>query len=104
MNTRRLAAFFLLGFITGSLVIFHLTSSRLETLYHEKEALKVNLFETTERLYRLEELWKSRQEEVIRDIKLEINADEKNPFSELALKQAVGELVKGLLGEKVAGV
>ncbi len=104
MKPRRLAAFFLLGFMTGSLVTFHLTSRRLETLYHEKEALKVSLFETTERLYRLEELWKSRQEEVIRDIKLEINTDGKNPFSELALKQAVGELVKGLLGEKAANV
>lgn len=72
----------------------------MDELYHEREQLKVTVFETKERLNKLEEQWESKEEQIIKEIKVELKT-EKNSFAELSLEQSVHEIVKDLVGEKV---
>lgn len=94
------AAFFILGFFLGAVVIFLFSSQQLEDFYQEREKLKADLFESRERLTRLEDLWESRNEEIVREIKIDLEM-EKDTFGELYIKQAVQEIVNDLMGEKV---
>ncbi len=100
MKYTKAIVFLILGFIVGSIVIFLFSATRMEELYQEREQLKVKVFETTERLSKLEEMWESKEEQIIKEIKIELKT-EKNTFAELSLKQSVHEIVKDLVGEKV---
>lgn len=97
---KRSMAFFVLGFFLGAVSIFVFSSQQVEGLYQEREKLKVDLFETRERLTRLENLWESRHEEIVREIKIDMEM-EKDTFGELAIKKAIQEIVNDLVGEKV---
>ena len=94
------AAFFVLGLFLGAVSIFVFSGQQLEDLYQERERLKVDLFETRERLTRLEDLWESRHEEIVREIKIDLDM-ERDTFGELSIKKAIQEIVNDLVGEKV---
>lgn len=97
---RKGIACLVLGFMLGA-VSFSLVSGRqMEELYREREELRVSLFETRERLMKLEDMWESRGEEIIREVRIVLETEE-DSFIELALKQATQEIVKDLVGEKV---
>ncbi len=93
-------AFLVLGLFLGAVSIFVFSGQQLEDLYQERERLKVDLFETRERLTRLEDLWESRHEEIVREIKIDLEM-EKDTFGELSIKKAIQEIVNDLVGEKV---
>lgn len=57
----------------------------------------MDLFETTERLARIETLWADRPEEEIRSVVLSIKG-EINDFVELELQRLVGEITAELIG------
>jgi hypothetical protein len=97
---KRSVAFLVLGFFLGAVSIFILSGQQLEDLYQERERLKVDLFETRERLNRLEDLWESRHEEIVREIKIDLEM-EKDTFGELSIKKAIQEIVNDLVGERV---
>lgn len=94
------AAFFVLGFFLGAVSMFVFSGQQLEDLYQERERLKVDLFETRDRLTRLEDLWESRHEEIVREIKIDLEM-EKDTYGELSIKKAIQEIVSDLVGEKV---
>ncbi len=100
MQYNKSVVFFILGFILGSIIFFLFSAVKMDGLYQEREQLKVTVFETKERLNKLEEQWESKGEEIIKEIKVELKT-EKNTFAELSLEQSVHEVVKDLVGEKV---
>ncbi len=89
-----------LGFMLGAISFSLISGRQMEQLYREREELRVSLFETRERLMKLEDMWESRGDEVIREIIIVLDTKE-DSFIELALKQAIQEIVGDLMGEKV---
>lgn len=73
---------------------------RLERLYWDKESLKVQLFETTERLSRIEEMWADEQREMINSIDFVMNG-EMGPSVELELQRQVREVTASLPGTAI---
>ena len=103
IKTEKTLSLLLLGIIIGSIITISLLGYRIEKLYQEREQLKVDLFETRERLNNLEEMWQSQSEDFIKEIVIELKM-EKSTFTELALKQAIQEIVKDLVGEEVSSI
>lgn len=93
-------AYLVLGFMLGAISFSLINGRQMEQLYREREELRVSLFETRERLMKLEDMWESRGDEVIREIIIVLDTKE-DSFIELALKQAIQEIVGDLMGEKV---
>ena len=93
-------AYLVLGFMLGAISFSLISGRQMEQLYREREELRVSLFETRERLMKLEDMWESRGDEVIREIIIVLDTKE-DSFIELALKQAIQEIVGDLMGEKV---
>lgn len=97
---RRLMAVLFLGALAGGMLIHLLYAHRLERLYWDKESLKVQLFETTERLSKIEEMWAGGQGERINTVDFIMNG-EMGPSVELELQQLVRETTAGLHGTAV---
>ncbi len=100
---KRYIAVFLVGILVGASVINLLFGSMIDELYWEKENLKITLFETTERLRKLEDQLETHQNQVVREVKIELVLD-KNSFTELSLRQAISEIVGNLVGEELSGL
>ena len=75
---RRNLGALLLGALAGGMIIHLNHAHRLEQLYWDKERLKVQLFETTERLSRIEEMWADQQKGEISSVDFVIKG-ETNP-------------------------
>lgn len=97
---KRYIAILLTGIFIGATVINLLYGNIIDKLYWEKEELKIRLFETTERLDKLEDQLETHQNPVVREVIIEIIQD-KNSFTELSLRQAIGEIVTHLVGEEL---
>lgn len=93
---RKLGLLFL-GIIAGGLLVHLYHAARLERVYWEKEKLKVELFETTERLARGEALWADRPAEKVSSVELVITG-ELGDFAELELQRRAGEITAPLIG------
>jgi hypothetical protein len=100
---RRNLGALLLGALAGGMIIHLNHAHRLEQLYWDKERLKVQLFETTERLSRIEEMWADQQKGEISSVDFVIKG-ETNPFVELELQRLVGEITSGLVGAAIREV
>lgn len=97
---KRCLAFLLLGVIVGASVINILNGKKMDRIYWDNEELKVQLFESTERLKRLEAQLETRHKSVIKEIKIELE-NSKGSFEELSLRQSLGELARDLVGEEL---
>jgi len=97
---RQKLAFFLLGLAAGLVVMHFVQGESLEKLYWEKEALKVELYEATERLKIMESEHETLLPALVKEIKLEIDTGE-DSFVEPALRRNIYDLVKGLIGQEV---
>lgn len=90
----------LLGILLGMAIMLFLQGKRVDEYYWQKEELKVQLYEATERLKRLEEqhdiLLPARVEEVRLEIEM---ADE--TFVEPALRRNIYDLSKELIGQEL---
>lgn len=95
---------FFLGLIAGALVIHLYQARSMEELYRQREMLKVELFETTERLTRSEALWADRPEEKIRSIELSISGETVDHFVMLELQRQSSALAAALIGSPTAGL
>ena len=93
-------AIFVLGVIIGATILNLIYANTIDHLYWQKEDLKISLFEATERLSKLEEQLATSQEPVVREIKIEIDV-EKNSFTELSLREKIGEITGDLVGENI---
>ncbi|NLA12496.1 MAG: hypothetical protein GX883_10305 [Firmicutes bacterium] len=101
---RRGWGLFILGLIAGALLIHLYQAKSMETLYRQREKLKVELFETTERLTRSEALWADRPEEKIRSIELSINGAKLDDLVRLELKRLSSEIAAALIGSPAGGL
>lgn len=61
------------------------------------------MFETTERLKKLEAQLETHQKPVIREVIIELEMD-KNTFIELELRKSIGEIVNNLVGEELSSL
>ena len=90
----------LLGALAGGIIISLYHAARIEKLYWENEKLKVELFETTDRLLKLESRWLSHEEWEIMAVNLEWSGDI-TAFTELELTKKVHEITGSLVGQRI---
>ena len=90
----------LLGLIAGGLLVHLYHAGRMEKVYWENEKLKVELFETTERLSRGEALWADRPEEKVSAVETVIKG-ELDDFDKLKLQRQAAEITAPLIGSLV---
>jgi hypothetical protein len=94
-------ALFLLGVLFGAVSMNTYLAGRLDALYIEREKLKIDLYQTTERLKKIEAQWQSSRTPVIREISVQFAGETADPFLAMALRQAVTKLTGDLVGEKL---
>ena len=80
------------------ITLYH--AARVEQLYWENEKLKVELFDTTDRLVKLESRWLSHEEFEITAVNIEWSG-EISAFTELELTKKVHEITGSLVGQKI---
>ncbi len=97
---RRILSPLILGALTGGIIVSLFNAATMEQLYWEKEKLRVELFETTERLAKMETLLEDHQEGEIISVSIELDKG-LNVFTELALLESLHEISSGLVGEQV---
>ena len=97
---RQLWVSLLLGDMAGGIGVTLFHAARIEQLYWENEKLKVELFETTDRLLKLESRWLSHEEWEITAVNLEWSGDI-TAFTELELTKKVHEITGSLVGQRI---
>jgi len=100
---KRLLSALLIGMLFGAVCMNLYLRQRLDELYISREKLKVELYETTERLKKLESQDKQKQN-VIRAIEIQFMKENGDPLTELALETAILELTQNLIGEEIEKV
>ena len=100
---RRLFSAVLIGMVFGAVLMNLYLRQRLDELYISREKLKVELYETTERLKILESQDQQKQN-VIRAIDVQFIKENGDLLTELALQTAVLELTQNLIGEEIEKV
>ena len=97
---RRQLAVLLLGMMAGGILVTIYHAARLEQLYFDKEKLQVELFDTTDRLLKLESLWSTHQDGEITAVTIELEGAV-TPFAQLELTRLVHDITGDLVGEKI---
>ena len=97
-------ALVLLGVIIGAAAMNLYLSDRMDDLYIKHEKLRVELYETAERLKKTETQWENHQVLVIRDIEIQFVKEDPDQFLEVKLHEAVSRLTQDLIGEEVEKV
>lgn len=93
-------AFFLIGALAGGVAVNIVNAAHLDRLYLEKEKIRVELFETTERLSKLEKQWAGRDENLVKAVVIEL-VTEAGAFDELSLQEEVAAITADLIGKNV---
>jgi len=86
-----------LGLLAGALAVHLCHARRMEELYWEKERLKVDLLETSERLARSEALWADRPGGKICSVEIAIEG-EIDDYAKLELERLANEIAATLIG------
>lgn len=92
------------GVILGFLIMQFLVGKELNRLHYEKEKLRVDLYEATEKIYSLEEQKKHFNSLVIQDIKVILDSKNNPPlnsFTQLEIKKEVRETTKEIIGQEI---
>ncbi|RQD75257.1 MAG: hypothetical protein D5R97_06355 [Candidatus Syntrophonatronum acetioxidans] len=95
---------FMIGLILGCLLMQFLAGKELNRLHFEKEKLRVDLYEATEKIHSLEEQEKHFSSLVIQDIKVILDPQKPphlNSFTRLEIKKEVREVTKSILGQEI---
>lgn len=100
---KRFLAVLLVGVTLGAALMNLLLSKRYDELFISREKLKVELYETRERLKKLEAQEKQAAL-LVQDIEVLFPEDKNDPLVEVKLQAAVLELTESLLGEDVESV
>lgn len=98
---RRIIALVLLGTICGAVTMNIYLSARIDELYLDRETLKVDLYETEERLRKIEAQWQSHRELVIKDVEVEFDQTKRDTFLEVRLREDIAKVTQGLIGEEL---
>ena len=100
---KRFLAVLLVGVTLGAALMNLLLSKRYDELFISREKLKVVLYETRERLKKLE-VQEKQAALLVQDIEVLFPEDKNDPLVEVKLQAAVLELTESLLGEDVESV
>lgn len=100
---KRFLAVLLVGVTLGAALMNLLLSKRYDELFISREKLKVELYETRERLKKLE-VQEKQAALLVQDIEVLFPEDKNDPLVEVKLQAAVLELTESLLGEDVESV
>lgn len=98
---KRYLALILLGTIFGAVLMNIYLSRRIDELFISREKLKVELYETEERLKKMEAQWQSHRTALIKEVSVQFNRPVDDQFLELALRQEILKLTQNLVGEEV---
>lgn len=98
---KRYLALILLGTIFGAVLMNIYLSRRIDELFISREKLKVDLYETEERLKKIEDQWQSHQTTLIKEVNIQFNRPVDDQFLELALRQEIIKLTQNFIGEDV---
>ncbi len=97
---RRGLGYWLLGLISGATLCSLIIGPSLEKMAREKEKLKIELFETTDRFHQLEKQLRTWETGQVQAVNIELSTTA-GTLVELALRQAVAEITSELIGEKI---
>ncbi len=96
----RTLSLLLMGILLGMVIMYFLQSKRMDDYYWEKEGLKVELYEATERLKRIEEQHDRLLPSLVEEVCLEITMED-DSFVEPALRKLIYDLAKELIGHEL---
>jgi hypothetical protein len=96
---RQIIALVITGVILGAALMNIYLADKMDELYIDREKLKVELYETKERLKKTEDQWQIHRTLVIREIEVEFLQQERDSFTEIRLREAVARLTQSLIGE-----
>lgn len=94
----------IMGMIMGAIAMNLFLGSRLDDLYISREKLKIELYETKEKLKKTEARWQSHRAQVVREVDIEFVNEPADNYLEVALQEAILEITRDLLGEEVEKV
>lgn len=98
---KRIIALVILGMICGAVMMNIYLSARIDELYLDRETLKVDLYETEERLKKIEAQWQSHRELVIKDVEVEFDQTKRDTFLEVKLRADIAKVTQDLIGEEL---
>lgn len=93
----------MVGALAGGIAVNLVNANHLDRLYLEKEKIRVELFETTDRLHKLEKQWAGHKENLVKAAIIELTT-EAGPFDQLSLQQAVTAITADLVGQEVSAL
>ncbi|MDW7649868.1 MAG: hypothetical protein SCK29_08550 [Bacillota bacterium] len=97
---RRVIALVVAGAILGAAGMNLYLAARIDELYITREKFKIELYETEERLKKLEDQWQNHRALVIREVVVEFSQQDRDSFVEIRLQEAVSRLTHDLIGEE----
>lgn len=97
-------ALVILGVIIGAAAMNTYLSHRMDELFINHERLRVELYETEERLKKTETQWEDHQALVIQEIDIQFTRGDRDQYLEVKLQEAVSRLTQDLIGEEVETV
>lgn len=89
------------GVLLGMTVMHFLQAKHLDDYYWEKEELKVELYEATERLKKIEAQHEELLPAQVKEVRLEINSNDENSFLEPSLRKLIYDYAKELIGQEL---
>ena len=98
---KKALALVLLGVIIGAVAMNTYLSRRMDELYINHERLRVELYETEERLKKIEAQWENHQTLVIGDVDIQFIRENGDQLLEVNLREAISPLTQDLIGEEV---
>ena len=98
---RQIIALVITGMILGAVLMNIYLADKMDELYIDREKLRVELYETKERLKITEDQWQSHRTLLVRKIEVEFLQQERDPFTEIWLREAVARLTQSLIGENL---
>jgi hypothetical protein len=101
---RQILALVLVGAIAGAAGMNAYLNRRVDEIYLSREKLKVELFETEERLKKIEAQWQGSRAPLIREVEIRFEQPPADPYLDVKLREAVSRLTQDLVGEEVEQV
>ena len=101
---KRSLTLIVLGIMLGAISMNIYLARRLDALYIDRETLRVKLYETTERLKKIEAQWQSHRTVLVHEVFIQFAQETPDAFLEIALREAVTKLVQDMVGEELDSI
>lgn len=101
---KRDAALLLIGIILGAVLMNIFLSRRVDELYISREKVKVELYETGERLKKIESQRQTHRKPLIREVDIVFDQSGQDSYLEVKLRESILKLTQSLIGEELEKV